>query len=167
MKPLLERIVSDTSELYPKVDISFMTEIQEAIEAEVDDVMFEQAIRNIVMNAAQACLPEGKVMVSARLGKGFWDLDPSEKDPVTYQSTGEREYFLTISVKDNGPGIPENVREKIFVPFFTTKKGGTGIGLSIVQKIVYAHKGVLDIISELGKGTEFIIKVPLKPSSNA
>ena len=75
---------------------------------------------------------------------------------------GESENFLTISIRDTGPGIPEEIREKIFVLFFTTKKGGTGIGLPLVQKIVYAHKGVLDILSESGKGTEVVIKIPMR-----
>jgi signal transduction histidine kinase len=57
------------------------------------------------------------------------------------------------------------VQDRIFVPFFTTKKTGTGIGLPIAQKIVHAHGGVLDMESEVGKGTEFIIKIPMRQSS--
>jgi len=170
MTTMLERLVADTSNLYPKIDFSLRMENTDPINAEVDEVMFEQALRNIIMNAAQACQPDvGKVVVATRLSKGYWDLDPKEKgtDPALKAGTGEQEYFLLISIKDNGVGIPESVRDKIFVPFFTTKKGGTGIGLPIVQKIVNAHKGVLDIISEPNEGTEFVIKIPLRSSPNA
>jgi len=167
VRPMLEQVADEVSKIYPKVNVSFQTDIEGDIIAEIDEVMFEQAIRNIVMNGAQACSPEngGDVVISARLSKGFWDHDLTEKDSAHGHSE-EREYFLSVSIKDNGSGIPESVRDKLFVPFFTTKKGGTGIGLSIVQKIVSAHKGVLDIISEEGQGTEFIVKIPMR-SSNA
>ena len=76
--------------------------------------------------------------------------------------SGKEEQFLRIHIRDNGPGIPAEIQDRIFVPFFTTKKTGTGIGLSIAQKIVHAHGGVLDMDSEIGKGTEFIIKIPMR-----
>jgi len=169
MTQMLERLVADTGKLYPKISFSLRMETTGPVHGEVDEIMFEQALRNIIVNAAQACPPdrEGKVAVAARLSKGFWDLDPADKEQSLQTGAGEREYFLLISIKDNGVGIPENVKDKIFVPFFTTKKGGTGIGLSIVQKIINAHRGVLDIVSEPEKGTEFIIKIPLRSSPNA
>jgi signal transduction histidine kinase len=80
-------------------------------------------------------------------------------------NSGKEERFLRIHIRDNGPGIPPEVQDRIFVPFFTTKKTGTGIGLPIAQKIVHAHGGVLDMESEVGKGTEFIIKIPMRHSS--
>jgi two-component system sensor histidine kinase AtoS len=167
---MLERLVADTGKMYPKISFSLHMETAGPVHAEVDEVMFEQALRNSIMNAAQAVSTDrsdGQVMVAARLSKGFWDLDPKDKEPELQAGAGEREYFLMISIKDNAMGIPANVMDKIFVPFFTTKKGGTGIGLAIVQKIINAHKGVLDIISEPEKGAEFIIKIPLRSSFNA
>uniref|UniRef100_A0A832M2F2 histidine kinase n=1 Tax=Oscillatoriales cyanobacterium SpSt-402 TaxID=2282168 RepID=A0A832M2F2_9CYAN len=75
-------------------------------------------------------------------------------------------YFILISIKDNGPGIPESVRSRFFDPFFTTKPvgKGTGLGLSISYQIVVEHHGgSLNCISELGKGTEFQIQIPIQP----
>jgi signal transduction histidine kinase len=68
---------------------------------------------------------------------------------------------VKISVKDNGPGIPSEIKDKIFQPFFTTKPtgSGTGLGLSLSYDIVKAHGGSLDFNSELGKGTQFIISL--------
>jgi len=68
-----------------------------------------------------------------------------------------------ISIKDNGPGIPKKNQNKIFEPFFTTKQvgEGTGLGLSIVHSIIKSHKGEIQIESEEGKGTEFIITLPI------
>jgi signal transduction histidine kinase len=69
---------------------------------------------------------------------------------------------IRIAFEDNGPGIPEEIRDKILQPFFTTKKGteGTGLGLSITHDIVKAHGGDLRVWSEDGKGSDFIITLP-------
>ncbi|MCA1803447.1 MAG: HAMP domain-containing histidine kinase, partial [Rhodothermaceae bacterium] len=66
---------------------------------------------------------------------------------------------VTIEFEDNGPGIPDDIKDKILQPFFTTKKGtdGTGLGLSITNDIIKAHGGTLDIESEFGKYTTFKI----------
>lgn len=71
---------------------------------------------------------------------------------------------LLLSVQDNGTGIPEEIKNKVLQPFFTTKKGteGTGLGLSITNDIVKAHGGELKIQSEVGFGTEFTILLPIK-----
>ena len=68
-----------------------------------------------------------------------------------------------ISVRDTGVGIPEGIRSKIFDPFFTTKAvgQGTGLGLAISYGIVQDHGGSIDVQSEEGVGTEFIVKIPL------
>lgn len=68
---------------------------------------------------------------------------------------------LTVAVCDNGPGIPSEQLEKILEPFFTTKSQGTGLGLAIVQSVVGAHKGSLSVESELGKGSSFVISLPV------
>ncbi|CAN7452160.1 ATP-binding protein [Paenibacillus sp. LjRoot153] len=67
----------------------------------------------------------------------------------------------TLVIADNGPGIPSDQLEKIFHPFFTTKETGTGLGLSICYKIVQDHQGTLEVESELGIGTRFILTFPL------
>jgi signal transduction histidine kinase len=71
---------------------------------------------------------------------------------------------IEISVTDNGNGIPEKVKNKIFQPFFTTKPTGqgTGLGLSLSYDIVKAHGGEIRVESEEGEGTEFIITLPIK-----
>ncbi|MBX9850349.1 MAG: GHKL domain-containing protein [Cytophagaceae bacterium] len=76
--------------------------------------------------------------------------------------TSEKDDKVVISIKDNGTGIPEELKTKIFDPFFTTKDvgEGTGLGLSIVYNIVESHNGSIDVKSELGKGTEFVIALP-------
>jgi signal transduction histidine kinase/ligand-binding sensor domain-containing protein len=78
---------------------------------------------------------------------------------VSTKNLGDR---IEISVKDNGPGIPETIKDKIFQPFFTTKPTGqgTGLGLSLAYDIVKAHGGELKVETKKGDGSEFIIKLP-------
>ncbi len=88
-----------------------------------------------------------------------------EKDfsPVIAVTTKIENQFAKITVRDNGTGIPEHIRNKIFQPFFTTKKSGegTGLGLSISYDIIKAHGGELKVSSEIGRYTEFLIELPL------
>jgi signal transduction histidine kinase len=70
--------------------------------------------------------------------------------------------YFKISIRDNGPGIPDEIKDKILQPFFTTKKGteGTGLGLSITHDIVKAQGGALNVSTQVGKGTTFTIELP-------
>jgi len=72
--------------------------------------------------------------------------------------------LCAIFISDNGPGIPDSIRDKIFQPFFTTKPTGqgTGLGLSLSYDIVKAHGGTLEVLSTWGVGSEFIITLPIK-----
>ncbi len=67
----------------------------------------------------------------------------------------------TVRLRDNGAGITPEKLEKIFNPFFTTKGHGTGLGMAISKKIVEAHEGTIDVVSEPGRGTEFAVTLPL------
>lgn len=77
-------------------------------------------------------------------------------------STRVEDQNVIVSVKDNGPGIPEDVRDRIFEPFFTTKQEGprTGLGLAIALGILEQHQGSIQVQSEPGKGTEFLLRLP-------
>ena len=83
-------------------------------------------------------------------------------------STRQRNSHLEISVSDTGLGIPEEIRSRIFNPFFTTKKMlGTGLGLSIVYKAIQAHGGTVKFDSDVGQGTTFTIGLPMETSMEA
>lgn len=71
--------------------------------------------------------------------------------------------FIRVTIKDNGPGIDSKIQNKIFEPFFTTKpvNQGTGLGLAISYQIIQKHSGNVDVRSDLGKGTEFVIEIPV------
>jgi signal transduction histidine kinase len=70
--------------------------------------------------------------------------------------------LVEVAVTDNGPGIAAEVREKLFLPYFTTKARGTGLGLAICQRIVSDHGGTIDVRSEAGAGATFTVALPLE-----
>ncbi len=102
----------------------------------VDDVLLRQAVTNILQNAVESMPEGGELTVSCSVGD-----------------------CLDISVSDTGHGIPENIRDKIFLPFFTTKERGTGLGLSILHKIVVSHGGTVRLESG-DEGTTITIRLP-------
>jgi signal transduction histidine kinase len=67
-----------------------------------------------------------------------------------------------VRIKDDGPGVPKDLREKVFEPFFSTKEEGTGLGLSIAVRVIEQHGGRLTLESEKGLGTTFVITLPCR-----
>ncbi|MBF0573530.1 MAG: histidine kinase [Desulfamplus sp.] len=135
------------------VEISHVTE-QDLPQVEMDPDRIREALLNLITNSCEAMETSQdrssvgvcKIVISEKMGS---DLDLGE--------------VLCLSVKDNGPGIAEHILEKITKPFFTTKEDGSGLGLSIVDRIVKEHNGTLAVISEgEGTGAEFILKIPVK-----
>lgn len=115
----------------------------------ITETEIEQVLLNIMKNAAQA-LSE----------KNFSDTER----PSLWLRTRLEENFIRIEIEDNGPGMPEKVRKRVFEPFYTTKQVGvgTGLGLSVSYFIITRnHKGEFLVESEAGKGTKFIIRLPI------
>jgi signal transduction histidine kinase len=81
--------------------------------------------------------------------------------PAGAPRPGVGEFYAVVRVSDTGPGIPGEHLDKLFYPFFTTKKHGSGVGLSMAKKIVDSHRGVIDVASRLGEGTTFTVRLPL------
>ena len=118
----------------------------------------------------------GKVILNL-LNNGFYSVldrkvkyeqDSDEYQPMvkisTSQTTDKKgSSYILISVMDNGTGIPDHIKEKIFQPFFTTKPtgSGTGLGLSLAYDIVLGHGGEITVTSTEGKGSEFIVSLPV------
>jgi len=116
-------------------------------EIQADPEQLKEVLVNIVMNACEAMERGGKMVIHEE--ETF--LKPQGRVAV-------------IRLSDNGPGIAESIKEKIFQPFFTTKEEGTGLGLSIATRIMEEHKGWIDVTSKKGEGTTFIITLPVKES---
>ncbi|RMG23839.1 MAG: GHKL domain-containing protein, partial [Methanobacteriota archaeon] len=106
-----------------------------------DEKLLHQAFLNLLKNAIEAL-----------------DKKTGQRE-ITIQVV-DNQKTVDIYLRDNGEGIPEAVLPKIFQTFFTTKSSGTGLGLSIVHQIVEAHNGTIQVESEAGKGTTFIVQLP-------
>jgi signal transduction histidine kinase len=103
---------------------------------EADSSLLEQVLINLVVNAIETVKDKefAKIILSA-------DQNTSGK--------------TIVKIGDNGQGMPEELMDKIFIPFFTTKKNGSGIGLSLCKQIIMLHKGTIQVQSVEGKGTIF------------
>ncbi|MEI0749387.1 two-component system sensor histidine kinase NtrB [Brachyspira pulli] len=111
----------------------------------LDEKYIKQSLINIIQNAIDA-MSENK--------------DDNKK--YIYITLKTIDNYAVISIKDTGIGMKEDTINKIFEPYFTTKRHGTGLGLTNVVRIIEAHNGNITIESEYGKGSEFIIKLPLQ-----
>ena len=162
----LKEVVESVKGIYPDIDFFATTlDIDETEDMMVDKKLFARALQNILFNAAQSYGDHGgKVMIKAKVTDEYSDiLKLSGSKDLKDKLVGEyKKRYLNVNIKDFGPGISEDTREKIFTPFFTTRKDGTGIGLPISQKIIHSHDGNIDVVTREGKGTEFRIKVPVK-----
>lgn len=105
----------------------------------IDPTQTQQALVNLVKNAMQAMTRDGTLTLQ----------------------TGANDEAVWVSVADTGGGIPQEQINRIFEPFYTTKKKGTGLGLMIVQRIVRAHNGRIELDSHVGRGTTFRLWLPL------
>ncbi len=114
---------------------------------EIDEAPIGQVIQNIVINAKQAMTTGGTLFVSAQ----NTNVNPGDH-PLLKQGR-----YVRIEIRDQGPGIPQDILPRIFDPFFTTKAKGNGLGLSICYSIVQKHGGCLDVKSSPETGTTFII----------
>jgi signal transduction histidine kinase/ligand-binding sensor domain-containing protein len=121
---------------------------------------------NLINNAFYACAERSRSTVAEKQKTSKGSETPSGLDykPTVTVSTKNLGHRIEISVKDNGPGIPEEIKDKIFQPFFTTKAAGegTGLGLSLSYDIITkGHGGDLKVESKVENGTEFIILLPI------
>jgi PAS domain S-box-containing protein len=140
----LNDVVEKTMELLrPEVEnrgVTVKTKLSRNLTATpVDATQLQQVLVNLVKNASQAMTTGGTLTLQ----------------------TGETSDGVWVSVTDTGGGIPQEQINRIFEPFYTTKKKGSGLGLMVVQRIIRAHNGRIELESNVGKGTTFRIWLPL------
>jgi signal transduction histidine kinase len=116
----------------------------------MDGDQLHQVLLNLMLNGIQAIEEDGRIAVEARVLAGSGAPNQADK--------------IEISVSDNGPGISPDHMEKIFRPFYTTKRSGTGLGLSLCRRIIRQHGGSLTAESQIKKGSRFIITLPMRES---
>ncbi|MFO0909769.1 MAG: ATP-binding protein [Isosphaeraceae bacterium] len=110
----------------------------------LDVELFRQALLNLMINARQAMPDGGDLMLRTRLEAGW----------------------VVLEVTDTGVGIPEETRVRVFDAFFSTRPGGSGLGLPTTRRIIESHGGTIAVQSELGKGSQFAIRLPAASSGD-
>ena len=136
---LLQSTIADARNLRPgNYEMQFQASSAPVVPC--DPTLIRQSFLNLLINAVEALDADGKISVS-----------------VSSVKPGNG---VKIEIQDNGRGIPPEVMPKIFLPFYTTKAHGTGLGLSLVQKIVLAHNGRIEVHRAAGSGTRFTVTLP-------
>jgi len=146
--PLLERLVDLLRAEGLPAAVTLQIEASADLpRVEVDPDKLHQVLLNLARNALQAVGPRGAIRLRAQL---------TERDGPRRHAAA-----LEIAVIDDGPGIDALDLDKLFIPFFTTKRDGTGLGLAISRRLVEAHGGELTVRSKPGKGSTFSVRLPL------
>ncbi len=141
LKRVVEQVLEQVPPPHPHVEVTCFPDVPQI---RIDEVLMRQALGNLVQNAVEAMPGGGRLTVSAGL-----------RPPLG------RRREVEVRVIDSGAGIPQDRLGKIFLPFFTTKPKGTGLGLALVHKIVLLHNGRIDVESQERKGTTFRISLPI------
>jgi signal transduction histidine kinase len=141
----LNEIVRDTLELIkPEVRAKYLfmiTEIlPEPLMGRLNTHLLKVALAHLLRNAIEATHPRGTILVQTR----------------------REQHFAVLMIQDTGKGMSPDVVDKVFVPFYTTKIGGTGLGMVFVRQIVDEHRGVINLDSKVGRGTTVTIRLPLR-----
>lgn len=162
---IIDRVLAIVASDAEEAGVSIVrTEVTSLPMVYYDADQIQQVLLNLVKNAIDAMSEGGRLEVEVEhvkrkvftrpMGRRAGDRFESQKARV------ERDY-VHVRVRDTGPGISEEDQERIFNPFFTTKSSGLGLGLSISQTIVSEHGGLLSVMSQPGKGTTFLLDLPV------
>jgi signal transduction histidine kinase len=143
----LNRVIEETVTFFAPeatragVDLGFYPDLRLPL-VRLDERLVKQALMNLLLNAVQAMdgRPGSQLFVRTRL-----DGDAARVDVI-----------------DNGPGIPESMRERVWEVYFSSKAGGTGLGLPTARRVAEEHGGTLEFRTEPGKGTDFALRLPLR-----
>jgi len=144
VEALIERVAEELRESAPQCRVERAGAFSDL---PGDEALIRQALVNLTRNAAEAARASGNA--------------PQVTISGTIEELGGRKW-QRICVADNGPGIPERDLPKIFLPFYTTKSDGTGLGLAVVQKVALQHGGSIEARNRAGGGAEFLLWLPLR-----
>lgn len=137
---IYDLIKESLAKVQPPTSIKVVTDLNSDLpEFLADGTQLEEVFYNIILNSIQAMPTGGRLIIK---GKKIGEL-------------------IEVDIADTGMGIPQENLGKIFEPLFSTKAKGTGLGLSVCQNIIGLHKGTIEVKSEVGKGTKFIIRLPI------
>ena len=138
---IITSIVDTFQDEFKKYNIQIEKRLDEQLPPlQGDERFLRQAFINIIVNSKQAMLENGGILCI---------------------STMREENAVVVLISDSGDGIPHDILNKIFEPYFTTKDSGTGLGLTMTYKVIKEHGGDIHVYSDLGKGASFKILLPI------
>jgi signal transduction histidine kinase len=144
LNDMVRETCDEFKELFANSDIQLDFSEKGQYWLNMDKGLMRQALINILLNSVHAMPDGGKIEIRIQ----------------NTEDRGQRTEKVEIIIRDTGIGMDENTRLRMFEPFFSTKDRGTGLGMSITAGIIKAHKGAIDVRSEIGEGTEFVITLP-------
>jgi signal transduction histidine kinase len=156
----LNRVVDELADFFlpqaQRQGVRLRTDLSDApLEGRMDQQLVKQAVLNLMLNAVQAMS-----------GQAAHNGAPKELILRTRRASDpDGRPVNVLHVIDTGPGIDDQVRPKLFTPYFTTKSGGTGLGLPTTRRLVEAHHGRIELHSEPGRGTDFVLTFPAAPDT--
>jgi signal transduction histidine kinase len=144
-------------------NISFQADLPATLpQVQVDPLQMGQVFRELITNAVQAMPNGGSVRVSAQQVRGTRNEERENNEIALEPRTPIPDPgFIEISISDSGEGIAAENMEKLFQPLFSTRSRGIGLGLAIAQKLTEANGGRIEVESALGKGTTFVVTLPV------
>ncbi|MCH2162086.1 MAG: ATP-binding protein [Phycisphaerales bacterium] len=144
--------VMSTADLLERAGIDLEFDFEEELMAEFDAALLEQAVLNVLRNACES-------MVEHQVGTPR--LEVAVREDILRDAEDRAVSHVVVSVRDTGPGIPREIRERMFNPFFTTRGEGTGLGLAIVHRIVDAHGGQV-VVGDADPGAIVALALPVE-----
>jgi signal transduction histidine kinase len=146
LRPIVQNLLTQYDQLLEQKNIAVMMDIDDSLEVIVDEELFHQVMLNLLLNSTEILKEYGKISISV--------------DEVN-------EFFVKLSYQNNGPPISPDLLEKIFIPFFTTKKNGSGIGLAVSMKLMVRMGGALKIETPGENwGVKFVLYIPVSQENS-
>lgn len=137
---ILEKLVSVYSSIYSNVDFKVNLDVEIPILMKVDVEQIRRIFVNIIDNAVEAMEEKGVLEIVSRYN--------------------DESRFVSIEIADEGQGISDEDKQKLFIPYFSSKSSGTGLGLAIAHNIIEEHNGVISVVDNSPSGTRFIVEIP-------
>jgi len=162
----IHRLLDETLDLLSsaclknKIETEKIFNKDDALVLMVDKNQIRQAVLNILLNAIEVMPDGGTLTVKTDIVRAGPRACPGKGQPQGVAPTENN--CIEIHISDTGCGIPANILPQIFEPFFSQKINGTGLGLAITKDIIEKHGGTIRVKSEVGKGSEFVISLPVK-----
>jgi signal transduction histidine kinase len=127
----------------------------------MDAGQMRQVFENLFLNAMEAMGDQGTLGIEVTVAEAPMASMTPYRPAGSTENRPRFDAYAVVKVSDSGPGIPREHLDKLFYPFFTTKPNGSGVGLSMAKKIVDSHRGVIDVVTEIGAGTVFTVRLPM------